>query len=178
MALFNREKIINLVKVFADELALQEIRGAIHIVGGAAVALSFNENRSTTTDIDATFPEDPRVLEIIKKIAEQDGLQPDWINSKAGNRIPFSSYGIPWHVHYKNKYVTVFIADADILFSMKLHANRGRRDIQDLPPLINALGISTLEAAAAIYDRFYSQELIPQEGRDFLEDYFQGRSIN
>ena len=58
MALFNREKIINLVKVFADELALQEIRGAIHIVGGAAVALSFNENMSTTTDIDATFPEE------------------------------------------------------------------------------------------------------------------------
>ena len=178
MELFDRDRILLLVQSLAEEIAVLEIRFQIYIIGGAAVSISFNPDRNTTADIDAQFSHDPRIIAIINRIAEREGLQSDWINSKAGNRIPFPSYGYPWHIHSKNEFVTVLVADADVLIAMKLNANRGRRDLQDLPPLINSLQISTLKEVEEIYDRFYSQELIPSDGREFLEDYFRGAGTN
>jgi hypothetical protein len=53
----------------------------MYVVGGAAIALSFDTGRSTK-DIDATMIPEDAVLEAAGAVARAEHLPPDWLNSE------------------------------------------------------------------------------------------------
>lgn len=68
--------------------------------------------------------------------------------------------------------VEVRIADAPLLLAMKLRAARGRRDAGDIDLLLDACDISTAEAAVAVFERYYPEELLPPRAQAQLAARF------
>lgn len=130
----------------------------IQIVGGAAIALTLNENRSATADVDGpvTPPED--VLAFAEEIASERNWRSDWLNDAAAQFVP-SGYGRPagWVTIHDAEGVTVQVADAETLLAMKVFAaqKRGRRELEDLEVLIPAIGLTTVDEVEELFESFY-----------------------
>ena len=137
-------------------LGQQNIKAGIRIVGGAAVALQWSE-RSATQDIDAVLlPAEP-ILEIAKSMAEDFSLVPHWLNNAAQAYVPFEASLDDWSEIFNNDEVTINSASPTLLLAMKLHANRGRRDAEDIDYLLGACDVTSVEQAEQIYEHYFSQ---------------------
>ena len=79
--LFTKIDIERLVRLFAAKLHEAGVEGTIKIVGGAAIALLYFADRRSTSDIDALYPADNRVVEIIHQVGTEEGLSDGWINN-------------------------------------------------------------------------------------------------
>lgn len=75
----DRGEIIEALTALADELTQRGISAEMYVVGGAAIALAFDERRSTR-DIDAVFEPKEVVYEAAASVGEQRGLPPGWLN--------------------------------------------------------------------------------------------------
>jgi hypothetical protein len=141
----------------------------IQIVGGAAIALTINEDRSATADIDGPVSPPEVVLGFAEEIASERNWRSDWLNDAAAQFVP-SGYGRPagWVTIYDADGVTVQVADAETLLAMKVFAaqKRGRRELEDLEVLIPAVGLTTVDEVEALYESFYpSDELTERTAR-------------
>lgn len=74
-----RVEILDLLTDLGGRLAARGIEGEMYVVGGAAIALAFDEPRSTR-DIDAVFEPKTVIYEIAGKLAEERGLPDGWLN--------------------------------------------------------------------------------------------------
>jgi hypothetical protein len=55
---------------------------------------------------------------------------------------------------------------------MKLHAGRGRRDAGDVDLLLAKCGITTLEDAVEIFDKYYPTEVMAPKAMSQLRERF------
>jgi hypothetical protein len=70
---FTATEIRRLLGLLEDELARQGTAASMYIVGGAAIALSYDTDR-TTKDIDATLVPEDVVLRAAKVVADAEQL--------------------------------------------------------------------------------------------------------
>ena len=153
------------------EAALQELvaeleqrghQSKIYIVGGAALMLGFGA-RDATRDIDAVITPRAEILKIVAEVARRRNLTDDWLNSAAAMYVP------PWpddpnpRVIISTERVQISIASAEMLLAMKIHASRGRQDIDDLRFLLAEVGIDNYEDAVSHFEHFYEDD--PIKGR-------------
>jgi methylmalonyl-CoA mutase cobalamin-binding subunit len=75
----DRGEIIAALTALAAELERRGVSGEMYVVGGAAIALAFDERRATR-DIDAVFEPKSVVYEAAGVVAEQLGLPGGWLN--------------------------------------------------------------------------------------------------
>lgn len=75
----NRAEIVEALTALAAELERRGVSAEMYVVGGAAIALAFDERRSTR-DIDAVFEPKALVYEAAETVAEQRGLPAGWLN--------------------------------------------------------------------------------------------------
>jgi len=102
----------------------------IRVVGGAAIAL-INPARRITQDIDAVITPAGAWAEVSQIMALERGLPSDWINDAVKAKLPFADLS-DWQELLHEGDVTVFVAAPRMLLAMKLLANRGRRDTDDI----------------------------------------------
>jgi hypothetical protein len=159
MELFDKEKLEELIGLFAKRMSDAGVTGKISIVGGAALSVAYIPDRAATTDIDATYPNDPRVPNIINQIAEEFDLPTTWINNAVNAYIPFETSEM-WVHSQKVGGIEVRYASAELLLAMKLKADRGRRDRPDIAALINLCGLTAIEEVESIYEHFHHQEVL------------------
>ena len=130
----------------------------IQIVGGAAIALTLNEHRSATVDVDGPVSPPDIVLATAAAIASERNWRSDWLNDAAAQFLP-TGYGraAGWVTIYDADGVTVEVADAETLLAMKVYAaqKRGRRELEDLEVLIPAIGLTTVDEVEDLYESFY-----------------------
>ena len=74
-----RGEIIDLLTDLGGRLAARGIEGEMYVVGGAAIALAFDERRSTR-DIDAVFEPKTVIYEVAGQLAGERGLPDGWLN--------------------------------------------------------------------------------------------------
>jgi hypothetical protein len=74
-----RDDIRGLLDDLNDELAVRGARADLFLVGGAAIAVAYDEARSTR-DLDAVFLPTDVVREAAAAVAERRGLNVDWLN--------------------------------------------------------------------------------------------------
>jgi len=55
---------------------------------------------------------------------------------------------------------------------MKLQAGRGRRDLDDISLLLGLCGITSIEAAVAVFDKYYPTEVIAPKAMSLLQQRF------
>jgi len=151
---FTAPEIRRLLNLLESELAARGTPAIMYVVGGAAIALSFDTDRSTK-DIDATLVPEDAVLEAARAVAEAEHLPPDWINSDAAAWIP----AIPTDaLHTPDRAgLQVVVASPEALLAMKLVASRNR-DIPDIKLLAETIGTKDPVALANLVRDQYGED--------------------
>lgn len=158
LAQFTRTEMIDGLRELVRRLREGGQPSRIQIVGGAAIALTLNEHRSATADIDGPVTPPDVVLAVAASIASERNWRSDWLNDAAAQFVP-AGYGRPagWVTIHDSDGVVVQAADAETLLAMKVFAaqKRGRRELEDLEVLIPAVGLTSLDEVEALYASFY-----------------------
>ncbi len=166
----------------ADLLTARDVHCPIRIVGGAAMVLRFGA-RTSTADVDVDFRTqhvvDPssgdvdaefrgrEVVEAVQEVARRRGLEEGWLNDKAIMFFPDCS-DPEWELLWERGTVIVYTASARTLLAMKLRAGRPLKDGADITFLVSELSITRYEAAVAIFDEFYPQEVLSPKAKILL----------
>lgn len=151
-----------LIRQLLEELARRAdaagIMAGIRVVGGAAV--SFHDpHRRLTADVDAFILPSGALDQITDELASEHELPMDWINSGALAFLP--PVGLEdWHPVITCGSVTVSIASPELLLAMKLYANRGTRDSEDIAVLLRVCNVTSVEHAQDIYERYHAQDVL------------------
>lgn len=165
----------------AARLAERGVDVVVHVVGGSAVAIGYHPDRTATRDVDAwlnaTTDAKAEVLSVAADIAAENGWPPDWLNENAVMFIPDSVGGAGsehWRTYHTTGSVEVVVAAPDVLFAMKLHAARGRRDLPDLEVLAGAAGVATAREAVELFESYYPHDALKRTASAWLDRFFDG----
>jgi hypothetical protein len=149
---------------FAARLDTAGIEARIILVGGAA--LSFYYDRQLTADIDAALHPTDAVLAHARAFAAEEGLPRDWLNNAAVGFFPHEE--VPGMVAIQHGCVSIEVAEPEVLLAMKLRASRPRKDTFDIAFLLRRCGISSVEEAVALLDRYFPEEEMPRRGFEMV----------
>ncbi|GAC1647978.1 MAG: nucleotidyltransferase [Mycobacterium sp.] len=164
---FDEPDLIRAFNVLATKLHAKNVVGTVHVVGGAAMGLSFH-SRVTTRDIDALFSPDGPMLAAIREVADELGWPRTWLNNQA-SRYVARNPGEGTRV-FDHPNLQVSTTPAEHLLAMKTHASRGTRDRGDIELLIEHLGITTCDEVWALTERYFPGIPIPDRARLLIED--------
>jgi len=152
-----RDDIRVLLDDLSRELAARGARADLFLVGGAAIAVAYDDARSTR-DLDAVFLPADVVREAAAAVAQRRGLVVDWLNDAVKGFLPGPDPDA--QPFYASDSLNVDVASARYLLAMKLFAARVENDAEDIMFLYRQLGFTTVE-----------------EGLDLVESVYQGRPI-
>lgn len=82
--------ITRLLEALDSELAARGTTADVYLVGGAAIALSFDAKR-TTRDLDAVFVPMSEVRAAAVAVAQANGLAEDWLNDAVKGFVPLGT---------------------------------------------------------------------------------------
>ena len=152
------DEIRNLLEELAVRLDTAGIAAGIRVVGGAAISILDNDRRSTS-DIDAVIVPAGAAAEIVAALGTERGLPAKWLNDAALAYVPPVGPE-DWIEVHRTGEVSVSIGSVQMLLAMKLLANRGIRDSADIEFLLEACKVRSLEDAQTIYENYRAQEVI------------------
>lgn len=179
--ILDRELALDLLNQLVERLADQEVHVHIHVVGGAALMLTVRPDRDATVDIDswinaaAGSRDRVAVDEAVFEIARgHPGLPDNWLNDGARLFIPDSVSGLDddWIPLIERGSVKVSVARPEVLLVMKLLAGRGRRDLPDLPSLIEACGLRTRAEIEHAFERWYPDDAMGPPAVVWLDKHY------
>jgi len=153
----------------ADELTRRGVSAEMYVVGGAAIALAFDERRSTR-DIDAVFEPKAVVYEAAESVAERQGLPAGWLNDAVKGFL--AGYDPAAAPVLDLPGLRCLAASPETLLALKVLAHRVGEDEADLRLLADALGLESAEDVLEIAERTYGDRLDPA-ARFFVEQVFE-----
>ncbi len=169
--LFTRADVEDGLSALVDELVSAGVPSTIHVVGGAAIALQA-ERDSLTADVDALQFPNPDVQAAVERVAQARRWPATWLNDAANMWASHFDSDEDWELRFSRGGVSVLVARAPLLLAMKLHAGRGRRDAGDIALLLDACGIGTMEAALAVFDKYFPTDVVAPKALRQLQDRF------
>ena len=176
------DKLRILLKDLANELNKLRKRSSpnfeIYVVGGAAMILE-HELRDSTVDIDAVWSSD-LIKECVHRVADKNGVSDKWCNfdfKHTASYTPAIMQNCKEWFAYRG--LTVYTANLDLLFCMKLIAGRDK-DLPDLRKIVQTLQNQGTQIDRTIIDewlnRYYTRHgknvEISELGVAFLNDMF------
>ncbi|TDO33818.1 hypothetical protein EV643_13187, partial [Kribbella sp. VKM Ac-2527] len=84
---FTAGEIVDLLSELDKRLKTRGISASVFVVGGAAIAVTSNDNPRRTEDIDA-ITRDEAVVDEARVMASQRKLPEDWLNTRASPWMP------------------------------------------------------------------------------------------
>ena len=165
----DRTAILEALTELGRRLHAREVSGEMYVVGGAAIAIAFDDRRSTR-DIDALFEPKQLIYDEAATMSAELDLPAGWLNDAvkgfvAGpdpeSRLALDVPGLQ-----------VAIASPRILLAMKVLAHRVGEDEADVRLLADELELrdagAVLEVATTVYGdsldaaaRFFVEQLFP-----------------
>jgi hypothetical protein len=152
------KEVRELLEELATRLNAAGITAGIRVVGGAALSI-LDEDRWSTSDIDAVIVPAGVAAEIVTDLANEHGLPSNWLNDAALAYIPPVGPD-DWVEVIRRGGVRVSIGSVHMLLAMKLLANRGVRDSDDIEFLLSACDVKSIDDAQEIYERYHAQDVI------------------
>ena len=165
----DKKQILKLLHELGDELADEESYATINICGAAAVAIAYN-NLKSSDDIDAVltdFDDKNKFTECVRRIAERHNLPENWLNEdvkvfvNSMKEMCFKDFG-------KFGALSVRIVSEEQLLAMKLLAAR-RKDLADSVNLAKSLNINTKDELNLILTKYFSERALNFEIRRFKD---------
>lgn len=151
--MLDRDTIVTALTALSVRLGARGVSGEINLLGGTAMVLGF-QARQATKDVDAIFAPAAEVREEARAVAEELGLEPDWLNdaakgfaSPAGEFQELLDFDLPG--------LRVQLPRPEYLLAMKVMAARAARigdsgDKEDIRFLIRLLRLTSAEQVMAI----------------------------
>ncbi len=164
----DRDEIVEALTALAEELDRRGVSAEMYVVGGAAIALAFDERRATR-DIDAVFEPKGVVYEAAATVAEDAGLPPGWLNDAVKGFLVGSDPAAADVLDLPG--LRVLAASPQTLLALKVLAHRVGEDEEDVRLLAGALGLGTADEVLAVAERVYGDRLEPA-ARFFVEELF------
>lgn len=179
--IFTAALLAEVLPELAARLAERGVDVVIHVVGGSAVAIGYHPERDATRDVDAwlnaTTDAKAETLSVATELAAENGWPQDWLNENAVMFIPEDVGGAGsehWRPYHKSGTAEVVVATPEVLFAMKLHAARGRRDLPDLDVLAGPAGVTTAQEAVELFESFYPHDTLKRTASAWLARFFDG----
>ena len=165
-----RSEILELLHLLAARLASQGLKGEMYVVGGAAIAITFDEGRSTR-DIDAVFEPKRAIYDAAAEIAGERGLAEGWLNDAVKGFLTGPDEGATPVLDLPG--LSVATASPRIILAMKVLAHRPGEDDADVQLLAGQLGLRTAAEILAVAAEVYGDRVDPA-ARFFVEELFPG----
>jgi len=159
------DEIRQLLTEVGSRLQDRGVTAEVLVLGGAAVAMLYNQRR-VTADVDvAVRGARETLMEVAKELATERGLPPEWLNSNASAWLP-PTIDPDWPQRGRRLGgLTVTPADPRILTAMKMIAGR-ERDVPDLVVLFRHMNVRTAEEVVHIVRQAYPDGLPAREVTD------------
>jgi hypothetical protein len=152
------EEVRALLEELATRLNDAGITAGIRVVGGAAISI-LDRDRRSTSDVDAVIVPGGVAVDIVAELAKERGLSDNWLNDAALAYIPPVGPD-DWVEVFRTGNVSVSIGSVQMLLAMKLLANRGIRDSDDIEFLLAACYVRCLDDAQEIYEKYHAQDVL------------------
>jgi predicted nucleotidyltransferase len=172
--LLGRAELEHAFTELGDRLVRRGVVADLFIVGGAAMALAYDAKR-VTRDVDATFVPHGVVLEESRNVAQALGLPPWWLNEQASSYIS-AQHDAGRREVFDHPGLRVMAASPEHVFAMKAFAAR-TRDEDDLRTLSEIIGLTTMDEALRLCERFFPGEALPPRSHAMVEDLFAQRDV-
>lgn len=163
-----RAEIVDLLTDLGRRLAARGIAGEMYVVGGAAIALAFDERRSTR-DIDAVFEPKTVIYEIAGQLAEERDLPDGWLNDAVKGFLAGADPDAPLVLEVDG--LRVSTASPRILLAMKVLAHRVGEDEEDVRLLARELALEEAAEVLAVAEAVYGDRL-DAAARFFVDELY------
>lgn len=164
----NRSEIVAALTELGELLHHRGVQGEMYVVGGAAIALAFDERRSTR-DIDAVFEPKLIIYETAEQIARDRGLPAGWLNDAVKGFLATPDPEAAPVLDVPG--LRVLAASPRILLALKVLAHRVGEDEDDVKLLAGALGLERSEEILELAEEVYGDRL-DAAARFFVEELF------
>ncbi len=152
----DRGEILRALSALGLRLAGRGVVGELYVVGGAAIALAFDERRATR-DIDAVFEPKLVVYEEAARVADELNLPEGWLNDGVKG---FLAGPDPWPTTvFEVPGLRVQSASAEMLLALKCLAHRLGEDDGDVRLLARHLGLTDPEDVLDLVVRVFGQRV-------------------
>lgn len=163
----DRSEIVTALTTLGAALDARGTTGELYMVGGAAIAMAFDQRRSTR-DIDAVFEPKMVIYEAAAQVADQLGLPVGWLNDAVkGFLVPDPEASPVLEVPG----LRCLAASPRILLALKVLAHRVGEDEDDVRLLAGALGISAADEVLSVAEHVFGDRL-DTAARFFVEELF------
>lgn len=152
--------------LLATKLRHRNIIGHVHVIGEATMLLAY-KSLTATADIDAVFSPTRPVIGAAGEIAREMHWPSTWLNSQAPSyaaRSPGEGMAVFDHPNLQ-----VMATPAEHLLAMKVLAARPAQDAADAQILLRQLGVGTADRVWEIVGRYFTDAMISQRSRLFVE---------
>lgn len=167
----DRGEIVEALTALAAELDGRGVSAEMYVVGGAAIALAFDERRATR-DIDAVFEPKAIVYEAAAVVAERLGLPGGWLNDAVKGFLAGEDPAAAQVLDLPG--LRCLTASPETLLALKVLAHRIGEDESDMRLLAAELGLTRAEEVLEIAERTYGDRLDPA-ARFFVEQIFDAK---
>jgi hypothetical protein len=164
----DRAEIIDALTALAAELERRGVSAEMYVVGGAAIALAFDERRATR-DIDAVFEPKAIVYEAAESVAEELDLPAGWLNDAVKGFLAAEDPAAAPVLDLPG--LRCLAASPEALLALKVLAHRIGEDEDDLQLLARELGLERADQVLAVAERTFGDRLDPA-ARFFVEQIF------
>jgi hypothetical protein len=165
----DRSEIVEALTALADELNSRGVSAEMYVVGGAAIALAFDERRATR-DIDAVFEPKAIVYEAAAVVADRLGLPGGWLNDAVKGFLAGNDSAAAPVLDLPG--LRCLAASAETLLALKVLAHRVGEDEGDLRLLAAELELTRAKDVLDVAERTYGDRLDPA-ARFFVEQIFE-----
>lgn len=163
-----REEILAALTDLAAELRRRGVSADMYLVGGAAIALAYDERRATR-DVDAVFEPKGTVYEAAAVVAEERGLPAGWLNDAVKGFLAGDDPAATPVLDLPG--LRCLAASPRMLLALKVLAHRVGEDEEDVRLLARELGLGRAEEVLAVAEETFGDRLDPA-ARFFVEEVF------
>lgn len=162
----DREAILQALTALGEELNRKGITADIYIVGGAAIALAYDERRATR-DIDAIFLPQGEVYSAADRVGEELGLPEGWLNDAVKGFLlgpdPFPTEVI------ELPGLRCEIASPEMVLVLKCLAHRVGGDDEDVRLLARKAGLHDAQEVLDLVEQVAGSRYLTAQLQFFVE---------
>lgn len=172
-----REAILRALERLSEELGRRGVTGEVCLCGGTAMVLAFAA-RVSTRDVDAIFQPAQLIRDLARRIAEEQGLPPDWLNDGVkgfvSERHETTVGNLPQFPHLR-----LTMPVPEYLLAMKCMAARiggttgEHSDVADILFLIRRIGLKSAKGVLDIVAQYYPASRTPVRTQYLIEGLFE-----
>lgn len=164
----DRAEIIAALTDLAGELQRRGATAEMYIVGGAAIALAFDERRATR-DIDAVFEPKTVVYEAAAAVAAERDLPAGWLNDAVKGFLAGDDPAAAPVLDLPG--LRCLTASPSTLLALKVLAHRVGEDEDDVRLLAAELGLKSADEVLTVAEETFGDRL-DAAARFFVEEIF------